>query len=84
MKEANQRGYRKLVTFCEGPNAARWYIKHFNYEILRTEPVHHRLHFFRLKNRIIWGVHYGFREFQSLKVMVCDLEKFFKPGRAKQ
>lgn len=84
MKEANQKGYKKLITFCESPNIVKWYIKHFNYKILRTEKIHHRLHFFKLKNRIIWGIHYGFREFQNLKVLICYLENFFKTESRKR
>ena len=76
MKEAYGKGYKKLITYCEGPAAIEWYIHHFHYKILGTESVQHRLHFFTLKDRVIWGVHYGFNE-SSLKVMVCDLEDFF-------
>lgn len=78
MKEAYDRGYRKLITYCESPNVVSWYMKHFDYKIVRSEPGHHRLHFLKVKNRIIWGVHYGFREFKNFKVLVCDLNRFFK------
>lgn len=77
MKEAYERGYKKLITFCESPDTVNWYLKHFNYKIIETEPVHHRLHFLKLKNKIIWGIHYGFKE-KILKVMSCDLEDYFK------
>ena len=78
MREAYEKGYKKLITYCETPATVNWYVKHFNYKILRTEPVYHRLHFFQLKDRVIWGVHYGAKAQKNLKVMVCDLEKFFK------
>jgi N-acetylglutamate synthase-like GNAT family acetyltransferase len=78
MKEAYKKGYKKLITFCETPATVDWYIKRFNYKILRTEQVCHRLHFFQLKDQIIWGVHYGNKEQKSLKVMVCSLEDYFK------
>lgn len=80
MKEAYEKGYKKLITFCETPATVDWYVKHFNYKILRTEPVYHSLHFFQLKDQIIWAVHYGFKEQKSLQVIVCNLEDFFKRG----
>ena len=78
MRAAYKKGCRKLITFCETPSTVKWYIKHFNYKILRTEPVCHRLHFFPLKDHIIWGVHYGTGSQKFLKVMECDLEDFFE------
>lgn len=78
MNEAREKGYKKLITFCEKPAVVDWYIKHFNYKILRTELVHHRLHFFHIKDQIIWAVHYGSKEQELLRVMVCSLEEFFK------
>ena len=77
MKNAYERGYKKLITFCESPDSIRWYMKHFDYEIVKTEPVHHRLYFLKLSDKLIWGVHYGFKE-KYLKVLVCDLDDFFK------
>jgi N-acetylglutamate synthase-like GNAT family acetyltransferase len=81
MKEAHEKGYKKLITYCENPLIVNWYVRHFNYQILRTEPVCHRLHFFKLKNRIIWAVHYGSKERKTLQVLLCDLEDFFKKTR---
>jgi ribosomal protein S18 acetylase RimI-like enzyme len=78
MKEAYQNGYKELITYCETPTVVNWYIKNFNYKILKTEPVQHRLHFFKLKDQIIWGVHYGLKGQKNLEVMVCNLEDFFK------
>ena len=78
MKEAYEKGCKKLITYCETPSTASWYVKHFNYKILRTESVCHRLHFFPLKDRIVWGVHYGVKGQKLLKVLECDLEDYFK------
>jgi N-acetylglutamate synthase-like GNAT family acetyltransferase len=80
MKEAYEGGHKRLMTFCESPAAIRWYMKHFNYKILGTEPLLHRLYFFKLKDTVIWGIHYGFNE-EFQKKMVCDLENFFNPMR---
>src|SRR3972149_10924358 len=78
MKDAYRKGFEKLITYCETPRIVDWYIQNFGYEIDRTEPVHHRMHFIKLKDKVIWGVHYGFKQFGDLKVLVCDLERFFK------
>ena len=78
MREAREKGYKILLTFCETPATVDWYVKHFGYKILETEPVYHRLHFFQLKNRTIWAVHYGSKEQKFLQVLVCNLEDFFK------
>ena len=81
MREAHEKGYKKMVTFCETPAIANWYVKHFNYRILSSEPIYHRLHFFKLKDQIIWGVHYGSKEQKRLQVLACNLEEFFKQRR---
>ncbi len=60
MEAAFQGGYEKIVTFCDNEPATKWYIKHFKYKTIGQEDNHHRLHFIPLKDRIIWGVHYGF------------------------
>lgn len=78
MREAYEKGCKKLITFCDTQRAVNWYVKHFNYKILRTESNRHRLHFFMLKDRIIWGVHYGFKGQKLLQVLECDLEDYFK------
>ena len=77
MKDAYNRGYKQLITYCDTPKVADWYINNFNYKILRTEPNHHRLHFLKVKTEVIWAVHYGFHEFKNCKVLTCDLENFF-------
>ena len=76
MKEAYEKGYKKLITYCETPIVVNWYINHFDYKILRTEPVSHRLHFIKLKEQVIWGVHYGKKGQENLQVLICNLEKF--------
>jgi N-acetylglutamate synthase-like GNAT family acetyltransferase len=78
MKEAHEKGYKKLITFCETPKTIDWYVKHFNYKILRTEPVHHRLHFIQIKDQTIWAVHYGSKKQKHLQILVCNLEDYFK------
>lgn len=83
MKEAHKKGYKKLITFCETPSTVNWYIKNFKYKIIGNEPIYHRLHFFQLKNQLIWAVHYGSKEQKDLQVLICDLEDFFQTMRKK-
>lgn len=78
MKDAYEKGYKKMITFCETPATVDWYIKRFNYKIIKTEPVCHRLHFIELKNQTIWGVHYGNIKQKYLQVIQCNLEDYFK------
>lgn len=78
MKEAYDRGYKRLITYCETPSTVDWYIKNFKYKKIGTEPNRPRLHFFKLKNKVIWGIHFGYREFKDDKVLVCDLITFFQ------
>jgi N-acetylglutamate synthase-like GNAT family acetyltransferase len=80
MKDAYEKGYKKLITYCETPTVVDWYIKHFNYEILRTEQVSHRLHFLKLKDQVIWAVHYGKKGQENLQVLICNLEGYFEKG----
>lgn len=77
MKEAHQQGYAKMITYCENKEVCAWYTKNFGYITLREEPVCHRLHFIRLKNKIIWGIHYGVKS-KYLRVMETKLNNFFK------
>ena len=77
MKDAYKHGYKILVTFTENPVASKWYVKHFKYKIVGKEKCHHRLHFIPLKNRIIWGIHYGFYDNEEIDVLECNLEEFF-------
>jgi len=76
MKEAYRRGYKKMMTWSEHPDSQRWYKKHFGYKKVGVEPVSHRLYFFRLRDKIIWGIHYGFPEFKAQESLVCDLKRF--------
>jgi len=77
MREAFERGSETLLTYCELPKSIAWYRGHFGYVVLRQEATHHRLHYIPLVNRVIWGVHYGFKE-KELSVMECDLAAYFE------
>ena len=76
MKEAYEKGCKELITYCETRTIVDWYVKNFDYKVLRTEPVSHRLHFLKLKDQVIWAVHYGKKGRETLKVLTCNLEDF--------
>jgi N-acetylglutamate synthase-like GNAT family acetyltransferase len=82
MKAVYKQGYKKLITSSEGLEACKWYIKNFDYKIIRIEPNKHIIHFLKLKNRIIWGIHYGHNQ-KKCRIMICDLKKFFKKEATK-
>ncbi|MFH1046723.1 MAG: GNAT family N-acetyltransferase [Patescibacteria group bacterium] len=77
MKAAYEAGAKYLLTFCDTDKSTRWYIKHFGYEISGEEPDHHRLHYFDVDGKIVWGIHFGFPGHVNGTKLVCDLERFF-------
>jgi N-acetylglutamate synthase-like GNAT family acetyltransferase len=77
MKAAYKNGYKTLISFTENPYASEWYVKYFRYKVIGRERCYHRLHFIPLKNRIIWGVHYGLYDYDEIDVLECNLEEFF-------
>jgi ribosomal protein S18 acetylase RimI-like enzyme len=82
MREAYEAGYRRMVTYTENPDAQRWYRDHFGYREAGEEPVLHRIYFFPVEGRVVWGIHYGFKEYPIQKKLECDLGAFFE-GRRK-
>jgi len=76
MKEAHEKGYRKMLTYCDVPKTAVWYQKNFQYVVLRTEPNHHMLHFLSGPDGPIWFIHHGSKD-EYLKVLECDLDAYF-------
>lgn len=76
MKEAHDKGYRKMLTYCDVPKTMAWYQKNFNYAVLRTELNHHMLHFFSGPDGPIWLIHHGSKD-EYLKVLECDLDAYF-------
>lgn len=77
MKAAHDRGYYKMITFCDNENAVNWYVKHFGYEKIGSDSNHHRLHFIGKGENGVWGIHYGFKECDEVTVLRCNLDRYF-------
>jgi len=76
MKEAHEKGYGKMLTYCDVPTTMAWYQKNFNYTVLKTEPNHHVMHFISGPGGPVWLIHHGSRD-EYLKVLECDLDAYF-------
>lgn len=76
MREARESGAATMITFCDIPETALWYRKHFGYTVLRAEPNHHMLHFLPTTSGPIWCIHHGSPD-ETLQVLSCDLNAFF-------
>jgi N-acetylglutamate synthase-like GNAT family acetyltransferase len=77
MKAAYDNGIVKLHTESEHPKSIQWYKKHFGCIEDGTVESVHGLVFFHLPDRIIWGIHYGFKDYPIHKKLVCDLPLYF-------
>jgi N-acetylglutamate synthase-like GNAT family acetyltransferase len=83
MRAAAEAGAKTLVTFCDTDKSTQWYIKHFGYRIVGEERDHHRLHYFEVEGRVVWGIHFGFPGHVNGTKLVCDLEKYFSDNKLK-
>ena len=84
MKAAYGQGIEKLHTHSEHPKSIEWYKKHFGYIDHGSVESLHGLLFFRLPDRVVWGLHYGFQEYPVLRKLVCNLPQYFSRTKSQK
>lgn len=77
MKDAYEKGCKKMITYCPSDDALNWYQKHFGYQLMGTEERMHDLYVFHTSDRTVWAIHYGDTKNEKLHSIECDLEKYF-------
>jgi len=78
MEAAYKSGITELHTSSAHPKSIEWYKKHFGYVEHGTEDNSHGLIFFRLPDRVVWGLHYGLKEHPVCRKLTCNLTGFFE------